>query len=239
MTSAASEEETLLPGPFPQLCVFDLDACLWDKEMFEMECVPSEGDAVRGDLNGRGEGCIGVMSGADKISLHAGALRALQDHADGKFPGMKLALASSANTPFAEKIGRTALKMLEVVPGMTVWDVLMRDWDGRDINQIGRQPPKLSPNKAQSHFPNLKEETGIRFDKMVFYDDCNWGDHCGQVAAFCTEGVPMGFTTVNVGPVTMRTPDGLSEELFFRGLTQYAARELAMEEKTQESVKSA
>lgn len=73
---------------------------------------------------------------------------------------MKLALASSANTPFAEKVGRTALKMLEVVPGVTVWDVLMSDWDGRDINQIGRQPPKLSPNKSKSHFPNLKEETG-------------------------------------------------------------------------------
>ena len=61
---------------------------------------------------------------------------------------------------FAEKVGRTALKMLEVVPGVTVWDVLMNDWDGRDINQIGRQPPKLSPNKSKSHFPNLKEETG-------------------------------------------------------------------------------
>ena len=24
-------------GPFPTLCVFDLDACLWDKEMFEMK----------------------------------------------------------------------------------------------------------------------------------------------------------------------------------------------------------
>lgn len=44
----------------------------------------------------------------------------------------------------------------------------------------------------------------------------------------------MGFTNVNVGPVTIRTPNGLSEELFFRGLTQYAARELAMEQKTQE-----
>ena len=159
-STSAQMAEAALPGPFPQLCVFDLDACLWDKEMFEMGSAPSERDAVLGDLDGKGEGCIGVMSGRDKISLHAGALRALQDHHAGKFPGMKLALASSANTPFAEKIGRAALKMLEVVPGVTVWDVLMSDWDGRDINQIGRQPPKLSPNKSKSHFPNLKEETG-------------------------------------------------------------------------------
>ncbi len=121
-----------------------------------MSAVPTEADAVRGDLNGKGEGVIGVMSGRDKISLHSGALRALQDHHEGKFGGMKIALASSANTPFAEKIGRKALSMLEVVPGVTVWSLLMRDWEGRDVNQIGRQPPKLSPNKAKSHFPNLK-----------------------------------------------------------------------------------
>ena len=111
-----------------------------------MDEVPTAGDAVMGDLNGRGEGVVGVMSGIDKISLHAGALRALQEHADGHYLGMRVALASSANTPFAVKVGRTALAMLEVLPGLTVWDLLMRDWDGRDVNQIGRSPP-LSPNK--------------------------------------------------------------------------------------------
>ena len=155
----------------PQLCVFDLDACLWDKEMFEMGAVPGPSDAVRGDLNGRGTGTVGVMSDGDKISLHPGALTALQEHADGKYPGMRVALASSANTPFAVKIGRASLKLLEVLPGVTVWDVLMRDWDGVDVNQIGRQPP-LSPNKAQTHFPRLREATGVPFDHMLFFDDC-------------------------------------------------------------------
>mgnify|MGYP004121243153 CR=1 FL=1 len=27
-------------GALPELCVFDLDACLWDKEMFQMSDVP-------------------------------------------------------------------------------------------------------------------------------------------------------------------------------------------------------
>ena len=31
----------------PELCVFDLDACLWDKEMFQMSDVPEPGDVVR------------------------------------------------------------------------------------------------------------------------------------------------------------------------------------------------
>lgn len=158
----------------PTLTVFDLDACLWDKEMFEMPAVPEDpADAVKGDLNGRGEGTVGVRSGPHRISLHRGALQALQEHADGKHPGMRIACASSADTPFAEQIGRKTLTMLEVLPGVTVWDLLMRDWDGRDVNQIGRQPP-LSSNKAETHFPRLREATGVPFDEMLFFDDCNW-----------------------------------------------------------------
>eukprot|EP00308_Calcidiscus_leptoporus_P013231 CAMPEP_0119355448 /NCGR_PEP_ID=MMETSP1334-20130426/4282_1 /TAXON_ID=127549 /ORGANISM="Calcidiscus leptoporus, Strain RCC1130" /LENGTH=208 /DNA_ID=CAMNT_0007369279 /DNA_START=76 /DNA_END=702 /DNA_ORIENTATION=+ len=202
-------------APYPELCVFDLDACLWDKEMFEMGVVPMVEDAVRGDLNGRGEGIAGVMSGRDKISLHTGALIALQEHADGGFPGMRVALASSADTPFAERVGRAALTILEVLPGLTVWDLLMRDWDGVDVNQIGRQPP-LSSNKAKSHFPRIKEATGIRYDKMLFFDDCNWGDHCAMVGAGCKEEGGKGV-------VTVRTPRGLGEAEWKRGLEVFAA----------------
>ena len=84
-----------------------------------MPAVPTKADVVRGDLNGRGEGVVGVMSGRNRISLHAGGLTALQEHADGAFPGMRVALASSANTPFAESIGRASLALLEVTPGVT------------------------------------------------------------------------------------------------------------------------
>ena len=197
----------------PELCVFDLDACFWDQEMYEMRALPS--GKVMGDLNGRGEGVIGVMSGRDKISLHKGSLIALQEHADGVYPGMKIALASSADTPFAEQIGRATLKMLEVFPGMTVWDLLMRDWDGIDVNQIGRQPP-LSPNKAKSHFPRLREATGVRYDRMLFFDDCIWGDHCGMVAAACKE------PDTGKSVVTVTTPDGLGEKEWRKGIELYA-----------------
>ena len=88
-----------------------------------------------------GEGVTGAYSGHDKISLHPGSLVALQEHARNKYPGMKICFASSADTPFAEKVGRATLKLLEVLPGMTVWDLAMRDWDNQDVNQIGRQPP--------------------------------------------------------------------------------------------------
>ena len=125
---------------YPELVVFDLDACFWDQEMYEMPALPSK--TVTGPLNDAGEGVTGAYSGRNKISMHPGSLVALQEHAAGeKYPGMKVCFASSADTPFAEKIGRATLKLLEVVPGLTVWDLILKDWDGEDVNQIGRQPP--------------------------------------------------------------------------------------------------
>ena len=192
--------------------------------MYEMPKVPTEKDIVKGDLNGHGEGVVGVLSGGHQISMHPGSMQAMQDHLDGKFPGMKVAFASSADTPKAEKIGRATLQLLEVVPGVTVWDVVVgRDWEGVDVNQIGRQPP-LSSNKARSHFPFLKEATRIRYDNMLFFDDCLWGDHCGMVAAQCKE------SDTGWGPATIRTPSGLRVDDWKRGLEVYAtqAQELSM-----------
>lgn len=202
-------------GIFPELCVFDLDACFWDQEMYTLSMIPDSTNVIKGDLNG-GEGVVGVMSGRSKISLHKGALVALQDHYNNKFGDMKVCFASSADTPLAEKIGRATLKLLEVVPGVTVWDVVVkRDWNGEDVNQIGRQPP-LSSNKAATHFPILKEKTGVRFDRMLFFDDCQWGDHCGMVESSCKEN------DTKKGPTTIRTPYGLGVEEWEEGLRKYA-----------------
>jgi magnesium-dependent phosphatase 1 len=224
MSSRTTNSKIL--GPYPELLVYDMDACLWDKEMYEMPSVPSPNDVVLGDLNGRGEGVIGVMSGRNRISLHRGSLMSLQEHADGKYPGMKVAFASSADTPFAEKIGRASLKLLEVLPGLTVWDLAVgRDWEGADHNQIGRQPP-LSSNKARSHFPRLKKATGIRYDRMLFFDDCNWGDHCGMVAKGCKEA------DTGMGPATVRTPRGLGEKEWQLGLETYAKHAMKLMEQT-------
>jgi|ERR1740124_26004 len=206
----------MLSNSFPELLVYDMDACLWDQEMYEMTDIPSKNDVVMGELNGRGEGVIGVMSGRNKISLHKGSLISLQEHADNKYSGMRVAFASSADTPFAEKVGRATLKLLEVLPGLTIWDLVVnRDWKGEDINQIGRQPP-LSSNKARSHFPRLKEASGIRYDRMLFFDDCQWGDHCGMVASGCKE------KDSGLGPVTVRTPQGIREDEWRLGMENYA-----------------
>ena len=36
---------------YPELVVFDLDACFWDQEMYEMSAMPDK--TVKGDLNGK------------------------------------------------------------------------------------------------------------------------------------------------------------------------------------------
>lgn len=225
MNSASSSDRSSSSssGPFPELVVFDLDACFWDQEMYTLSKVPTESDVVRGDLNGSGEGVVGVMSGRSCISLHTGSLVALQSHCDGKYPGTKVCFASSADTELAERIGRATLKLLEVVPGITVWDLVVnRDWKGVDVNQIGRRPP-LSANKSATHFPILRELTRVRYDRMLFFDDCQWGDHCGQVERSCKE------QHTGNGPVTMRTPYGLGIEEWEYGLEKYATAYRALD----------
>ena len=192
----------------PALVVWDMDDCLWHPEMFTLSEMPSEG--VRGDLNGRGEGVVGVRSGSDVIRLFPDALRVLQEFWDGEHGSTKLAVASSADTPFAAAIAQAALDMLEIVPGVTLRDVLCRGHpDGTDNIWIGRTPP-LSSDKSRTHFPLIREATGVAYDEMLFFDDSNWSDHCAIVSQNCP------------GVVAQRTPRGLQYSEWVNGLKKFA-----------------
>ena len=129
----------------------------------------------------------------DQIKLFPDALKVLQDFHEGKFgEDMRIAAASSADTPQAVKIGRAAMGLLEVAPGVSMREVFNKGWpDGFEGNmQIGRTPP-LSSNKAETHFPILREATGIPYDQMIFFDDRNWGNHCANVERLCPGVVTM------------------------------------------------
>merc|ERR1711871_1740206 len=142
--------------------------------------------------NGRGEGVVGVRSGSDVIRL---------------FP-----VASSADTPFAVAIAQAALDMLEIVPGVTLRDVLCRGHpDGlSDHIRISRTAP-LSSDKSKTHFPLIREATGIDYDEMLFFDDSNWSDHCAIVSRNCP------------GVVSQRTPRGLQYSEWVSGLKKFSA----------------
>mmetsp|Transcript_9663 Transcript_9663/g.29422 ORF Transcript_9663/g.29422 Transcript_9663/m.29422 type:complete len:156 (+) Transcript_9663:547-1014(+) len=151
------------------------------------------------------------MSGVDKIAIFPGALRALQEVHDGVHGEMRLAVASSADTPRAVEIGKAAMKILEIVPGKTFYDVLMRGWEpGYEGHlQVGRSPP-LSSDKSKTHFPILKEATGVPYEQMLFFDDSAWSDHCAMVERACP------------GVVTQRTPRGMQYDEWQRGLHKFA-----------------
>lgn len=61
----------------PALVVFDLDACLWTQEMFQLRELVDRSNPVLGALDG-GVGVIGARSGDSVIRLHDGALEALR-----------------------------------------------------------------------------------------------------------------------------------------------------------------
>jgi magnesium-dependent phosphatase 1 len=198
--------------PWPSLVVFDLDDCVWHPEMYTLSKVPTAADAVRGDLNGKGEGIIGVKSGCEVIMMFPGALQAFQRVLSGEYGDqMRLAAASSADTPQAVRIGRAAMAIIEVFPGVTLLEAFLTaggGFDGQDFNlQIGRTPP-LSSNKAQTHFPILHEFTGIPYSEMLFFDDCNWTDHCTAVSQ-------------TLGVVAQRTPRGMTTEEWDTGLQRW------------------
>jgi magnesium-dependent phosphatase 1 len=158
-------------------------------------------------------GVTAVMSGRHHIKLFPGALKVLQDIYSGAYPSVRIAAASSADTPLAVSIGKKSMTMLEIFPNVTMRDVFAMGWeDGFEGNiQIGRTHP-LSSNKSKTHFPILKRETGIQYNKMVFFDDCNWSDHCSLVAAACP------------GVVTQPTPHGLQESEWHLALSSYSDR---------------
>lgn len=196
----------------PELVVFDLDQCLWTPEMYTLSEIPTVQSAKIGSLGGHGCGVVGVKSGREVIQLFPDALAILQDIYLDRYPGVRIAAASSADTPQAVKIGRAAMSILEVLPGVTMRQVFAKGWEpGFEGNlQIGRSSP-LSSDKASTHFPILQRNTGITYGRMIFFDDCLWGDHCGRVEARCP------------GVIAQRTPEGLTQQDWKACLDRYAA----------------
>ena len=65
-------------------------------------------------------------------------------------------------------------------------------------------------HNKKAHFDKLRAASGLPFSSMLFFDDCNWSDNCGEVMRQCP------------GVVGLATPDGLSEERFAAGLKAFA-----------------
>jgi magnesium-dependent phosphatase 1 len=194
----------------PTMIVFDLDDCLWSPEMYTLHAIPSipeHGDLTPARISRptntntpstmRGVVGMQVPPNGPTVRLFTGARQVLYELAtDPKYQGIILAAASSSEEP---TYSAACLESIEVLPGLTLRQMIHFD-------QIGRTGP-LAPNK-QTHFRLLHQESKIAFEEMLFFDDCNWGDHCATV-------------TREFGVVSYRTPRGLQYSEFQQALDKY------------------
>ena len=205
----------------PSMIVFDLDDCLWTPEMHELSGMPSipvEGPLDPSDNNSQ-LGTVGMKvpsrrrvnkkgfdwggyahDGEEVVELYPGARLVLRELATNpRYAGVKIAVASSSLEP---SYSRACINGIEIVDGVTMKDMI-------SYSQIGREGQLTS--RKTSHFKLIHEQSGIPYDEMLFFDDCNWGDHVGDLeSAFGVAGI--------------RTPHGLQLDEFRRGLEKYKKR---------------
>ena len=180
----------------PKLVVFDLDMCMWHPEMYQLPGKPTR--KVIGSLGSAGNGVVGAATGSTIVRLFPGALRALQElYLLPEWQDTKVAAASSSEEP---SYSAACLDMLEIVPGVPMREVF-------SYLAIGRQG-ELSSDK-RTHFAKIGRESGVAFRDMIFFDDCNWGDHVRTIAQ-------------SHGVVGVRTPRGMQDKEWREGLRRFA-----------------
>lgn len=186
-SSRASASAAAMPRT-PRLLVFDLDACLWTPEMYELDAKPTTFDAALG----------GVRAGSDVVRLFPSALAVLRTiRADqARFGRVQIAVASSTTHPAYAKRCLDEL-VIDAESGTTLSDMVRH----REI---------YPGSKGSEHIPSLARKAGVPYSELVFWDDCTYGDNCADVAGQCA------------GATCVRTPHGLTEELFERGLDAFA-----------------
>lgn len=234
------------PDYLPSMIVFDLDDCLWTPEMHELDGMPSK--PVSGNLNpdddendkdekiSKGKrkqskrstkcgttdchnddalieiGVIGmqVPGSSQIVYLYEGARKTLREI--GSNPKFKNVLIAVASTSLEPSYSHHCLDYIEVFPRVTVRDLI-------DYDEIGRTG-HLNSRKT-THFKLLQEDSNVPYEEMLFFDDCNWGDHVKDLED-------------TFGVIGQQTPNGLQMEEFYTGLEKYRKRILNREKSRSE-----
>mmetsp|Transcript_16052 Transcript_16052/g.34716 ORF Transcript_16052/g.34716 Transcript_16052/m.34716 type:complete len:246 (-) Transcript_16052:103-840(-) len=218
--TSCHNQEVAYPTDLPTIIVFDLDDCLWTPEMHELSGLPSipvegpldptDNESELGTIGmkvpsrkrGRGKGFDwgGYNNSEEIVELYPGARLALRELATNpKYKDIIIAVASTSLEP---SYSRACIDGIEIVEGVTMKDMI-------SYAQIGRDG-KLTSRKT-SHFQLIHEESGfVPHEEMLFFDDCNWGDHVGDL-------------NNEFGVIGVRTPQGLTLEEFHHGLEKFRA----------------
>eukprot|EP00923_Selenidium_pygospionis_P023806 GHVN01041444.1.p1 GENE.GHVN01041444.1~~GHVN01041444.1.p1 ORF type:complete len:235 (-),score=50.65 GHVN01041444.1:904-1608(-) len=171
----------------PKAVVFDLDMCVWAPELFELTKHPTGHDPITNR----------IIVGDDptvRVECFPGALQALRDIVTHRtFDSTKIAIASACEqTDYA----RFCLNNFDLMPNKKLSEVI-------DHSEI-------YPGPKVNHFNLIRSFLRIGFEEMLFFDDCTWGDNCGEVSHGCP------------GVVCVKTPQGLTWELWKHGLEKFS-----------------
>ena len=156
-------------------------------------------------LGTAGDGVAGarVQGQGDTVRLFPGALKALQElYLLPEWKHTKVAAASSSEEP---SYSAACLDTLEILPGVKMREAF-------SYFAIGRTAAcgNLTSDK-RTHFAKIRRESELPFETMLFFDDCNWGDHVAKI-------------NKAHGVLGARTPRGLQESEWRAALKMFAEK---------------
>jgi magnesium-dependent phosphatase 1 len=136
----------------PQVVVFDLDACCWTPEMYQ----------IRGGapFKYNSATCEAISSGGEKVQL-LGDVRAIwaELHSGERWRETEVAIASRCDEP---QWAHELLGKFEVLPGVTM------------IQVAQQKLVQIHPGNKKIHFAEISKASGVAFSNMLFFDDDPW-----------------------------------------------------------------
>ncbi|TMW65552.1 hypothetical protein Poli38472_008194 [Pythium oligandrum] len=165
----------------PRLVVFDLDFTLWYPEMYELYGAPFKKDASTGAVTDRSGEEVHFFPAVHSV------LSILET--DPQFKDTtEVAVASKTTEPHWAK---TCMRLM---------DVHVSEDEDADPNKTSLQSvvdyEAIYPRNKRVHFQQLKEQSGIEYEDMLFFDN-EYGNivdvgRIGVVCAYCPQGLSEG-----------------------------------------------
>jgi magnesium-dependent phosphatase 1 len=138
------------PAALPRLVAFDLDATLWEPEMYLSDGPPFK-------PHPKAPGCL-VDAAGEKMFLLGESRAILTELAtEEKWAATAVAYVSRTEHP---RWAAACLKLFQVAPGLSMHDV-------------GAEQ-EIYPGGKQKHFTRIAERTGLAFESMLFFDNEGW-----------------------------------------------------------------
>ncbi|CAH0514661.1 unnamed protein product [Peronospora belbahrii] len=181
----------------PRLVIFDLDFTLWYPEMYELWGAPFKKNPTTGavtDCKGEQVHFFNAVHTVMKILK-----------TDSQFQGTtKVAVASRTTEP---KWAKTCMRLMDVDIETNGCGPSRYDKDGKEDDENDHKVTQTSlqsiidyeaiyPCNKRVHFEQLKKDSGIPFEDMLFFDN-EYGNvqdiqKLGVICAYCPKGLTIG-----------------------------------------------